>query len=83
MAFKIYNTMARKKEELIPIDGCVERSLLCSTHKQKVLEFYQRISTYPISSTEIRNALGQRKINLEGLPQSVMDYIVDKHLYQR
>ena len=64
-------------------ESCVEESLLCSAYKQQVLEFYQRISTYPISSTEIRNALGQNQMNLEGLPQSVMDYIVDKHLYQR
>ena len=64
-------------------EGCVEGSLLCTAHKQKVLQFYQRISTYPISSTEIRNTLGQNQMNLEGLPQSVMDYIVDKHLYQR
>ena len=64
-------------------EDCVEKSLLCAAYKQQVLEFYQRISTYPISSTEIRDALGQNQMNLEGLPQSVMDYIVDKHLYQR
>jgi nicotinate-nucleotide adenylyltransferase len=64
-------------------EDCVEKSLLCTAYKQQVLEFYQRISTYPISSTEIRDALGQNQMNLEGLPQSVMDYIVDKHLYQR
>ena len=64
-------------------EDLLEKSLLCSAYKQQVLEFYQRISTYPISSTEIRDALGQNQMNLEGLPQSVMDYIVDKHLYQR
>ena len=61
----------------------VEESALCAAYKQKVMKLYQRVSTYPISSTEIRNTLGQNQINLEGLPQSVMDYIVDKHLYQR
>ena len=29
MAFKIYNTMARKKEELIPIDGKKVRMYTC------------------------------------------------------
>ena len=61
----------------------LEKSALCAAHKKRLVEFYQMVSTYPISSTQIRNAFGRNQKNIEGLPSSVTDYIVDKQLYQR